>query len=178
MKKCYLTEKSLVEFLKEHVDTSGNHNKKFLSYRFRPDYVSHKFKIAVEFDGYLHYTKSKTILDDYAKDTAYSKEGYEIIRIPYFVQLDSKVMSSLFSNYVSESFNYIEYPHGFIDEKAVLPADFCSLGVRRFKNDLMKFSYIKKEIMNSLSKIEKRKHEVYPLYIKKAEPKPRQVSSG
>lgn len=31
------------------------------------------------------------------------------------------------------------YPHGFIDSKAVLPADFCELGIERFVLDCLNF---------------------------------------
>lgn len=42
------------------------------------------------------------------------------------------------------------YPHGFIDSKASLPADFCELGIKQFLNDLKKFDYLKDDIINSL----------------------------
>jgi hypothetical protein len=160
----YLTEHKLVTFLLTFIDPDGIHNKQFMKHRFRPDFVSHKHKFIVEFDGYLHYTKAKTILDDYRKDKIIFDEGYTIQRIPYFVQLDRKVMDHLFSSYmINETHDYIKYPHGFIDDKAILPADFCTLGVKRFKEDLDKFEYISKEILNSLTKINKPHHEIYPL---------------
>jgi hypothetical protein len=162
----YLTENSLIKFLLDYVDSKGSTNKKFREYRFRPDYVSHAHKLVVEFDGYLHYTKSKTVLDDLEKDDIFSASRYQIIRIPYFVQLDKRVMSKLFGNLVENSFDYIKYPHGFIDPKAVLPADFCSLGIERFKSDLEKFDFIKDEILDSLKIKTLREFEVFPINFK------------
>jgi hypothetical protein len=161
--KKYLTEKSLIQFLLEKVDSSGICNKALKPYKFRPDYVSTQHMIIVEFDGYLHYTKSKTILDDSNKDKIFSHLGYKIIRIPYFVQLDKRVMHKLFGDFVLDSFDYVDYPHGFIDSKAVLPADFCSLGVQRFKSDLERFDFIRDEILKSLYIKPLMELEVFPL---------------
>lgn len=159
----YLTEEKLIIFLYKYIDKDGIHNKQFMKYKFRPDFVSHKHKLVVEFDGYLHYTKSKTILDDYRKDDIIAKEGYSITRIPYFVQLDKAVIQNNFNKFITDPFDYIQYPHGFIDDKAVLPADFCTLGIKKFKDDLSKFSYIKGEIIKSLNLSDKQINEVYPL---------------
>ncbi|MBE3658651.1 hypothetical protein BOO92_18435 [Vibrio navarrensis] len=46
-------------------------------------------------------------------------------------------------------FNQI-YEHGFIDKKAILPADYCELGVRQFEQDLATFSAFKSDIVKSL----------------------------
>lgn len=163
MEKKYLTESSLIKFLRT-LDQDGICNKNFKPYKFRPDFVSEKLKLVVEFDGYLHYTKSKTCLDDIEKDSVFRNEDYSIIRIPYFVQLDHRVMNKLFGKYISETFDYVHFPHGFVDEKAVLPADFCSLGIERFNEDLEKFGYIKNEILESMHRLVKngkRYHEVF-----------------
>jgi very-short-patch-repair endonuclease len=159
----YLTEKLLLQFLLKNIDSSGICNKQFPGYKFRPDFVSHDLKFVVEFDGYLHYTKSKTVLDDVDKDKIISDLNYSIIRIPYFVQLDSRVMEHLFGNYLENFFDFVRYPHGFIDSSAILPADFCTLGVERFRKDLKRFDFIKNEILISLQNKTKRNLEVLPL---------------
>jgi hypothetical protein len=160
----FLTEKTLCEFSLEHIDSEGICDKVFPDSRFRPDFRSERTKLIIEFDGYSHYTNSKTIIRDREKDLLFRKSGYRVIRIPYFIQLDEKVMRDLFSEYVC-SFRFTEYPHGFHDKKAVLPADFCSLGVQRFKTDLTRFSYVKYPILKSL--LAKRKHmpdeAIFPL---------------
>jgi hypothetical protein len=60
--------------------------------------------------------------------------GYSIFRIPYFIQWCDLLSSTIFG------YDYVEfskvYNHGFIDNKAVLPADFCSLGVNKFYNNI------------------------------------------
>lgn len=160
--KLYLTEKTLVQFLLDNIDSTAECNKALKPHKFRPDYVSNKHMIIVEFDGYLHYTKSKTVLDDLEKDKIFSDLGYTVIRIPYFVQLDRRVMNNLFGNFVSNCYDYVDYPHGFIDPKAVLPADFCSLGVQRFKSDLERFDFIRDEILDSLKMKNLRHLEVFP----------------
>ena len=43
-----------------------------------------------------------------------------------------------------------DYPHGFISKNVILPAEFCTLGVIRFLNDLETFNEIKQEILLSL----------------------------
>jgi hypothetical protein len=143
------------------VDSNGIINKAYKSHKFRPDFISHRKKIVVEFDGYLHYTKAKTILDDMTKDAILLSDGYCVIRVPYFVQLDKRVMNILFGEFL-EPFDFNNYPHGFVDQKAVLPADFCSLGVQRFKSDLEKFDYIRDEILDSLKMKNLRYLEVFP----------------
>lgn len=159
----YLTEQKLVDFLKLYIDKEGISNRNFLSYKFRPDFVSHKEKLVVEFDGYLHYTKAETIVNDYHKDAIIQNSGYSVIRIPYFVQLDKLVMQNAFFDYILEPFDLVNYPHGFVDSKAVLPADFCSLGVERFRKDLIRFAYIADDILESLKKIKKSEDTIYPL---------------
>ena len=62
------------------------------------------------------------------------------------------------------------YPHGFIDEKCILPADFCELGVEWFKSDINRFANEFEEIINSLkTKTAKLKYgvdEVLPKSLK------------
>lgn len=115
--------------------------------RNRPDYRNEELKLIVEFDGNTHYTQTKTIVNDEKKDRVYSGMGYRIIRIPYFVQASKYIIKLLFDKDVDIEQSY---PHGFIDKKAILPADYCSLGLKRYNNDLVKFELIRKEINDSL----------------------------
>lgn len=143
----YLTEENLGVFLNIYFQQGKwIHDKSFIG-RLRPDYRNEFYKMIVEFDGYAHYTTSKRILVDKKKDELYSKEGYRVIRIPYFIQLSKYTIKKLFNINI----NYEQqYPHGFIDNKCILPADFCYLGIRKFLNDLNNFSNIKDEIIESL----------------------------
>lgn len=147
--KEYLTEEKLGEFLKEYFNEGEwIHDKCFLG-RNRPDYRNDFYKMIVEFDGYAHYTSTRRIVQDGLKDELYHKNGYKVIHIPYFVQLSEKTISKLFGLNVKYE---QKYPHGFIDPKCVLPADFCHLGTKRFFRDLEAFKEIKDEILVSLVK--------------------------
>ena len=146
--KVYLTEENLVEFTKEFVSQDLILDKQFKPYKFRPDVLIQKQKIILEFDGYLHYTQPNIILKDYEKNNILKNLGYKIIRIPYFVQLDEKTIKYIFPDLLV--YRISEYPHGFIDKKAILPAAFCELGIKRFIDDLEKFNFIKNDIIESL----------------------------
>ena len=165
MKK-YLTESSLGVFLEKKLGGNWIHNKSYLG-RFKPDYRNESTMTIVEFDGYAHYTQASRILADKAKDQLYSGAGYKIVRIPYFIQLSSSTCKTMFN--VDLDIEQV-YPHGFIDEKCILPADFCELGVERFKSDINRFATEAEEIINSLkTKIAKSKYgvdEVLPKSLK------------
>lgn len=115
--------------------------------RWRPDYRCEKIKLIVEFDGDSHYSKAARIISDCEKDSEYKRLGYKIIRIPYFIQMSSDVLVHVFG--ISQPFTQ-KYPQGFIDPKAMLPADFCELGVKKFVDDLSTFFFHKKEVIDSL----------------------------
>lgn len=146
----YLTESKLEDILKlvyPNKDFIRDKTVPNSNIRNRPDYRNDELKIIVEFDGHTHYTQSKTILADFKKDSIYSSMGYSIIRIPYFVQMSTEIISLLFQTTLEFEQSY---PHGFIDKKCILPADFCSLGLIRFEKDIERFSIIESDIKNSL----------------------------
>jgi hypothetical protein len=123
------------------------HDKPFLG-RKRPDYRNDELKLIVEFDGYAHYTTAKGVLDDVLKDELYTGSGYRVVRIPYFVQLSTETVKSLFD--IDYDFEQ-KYPPGFVDRKCVLPADFCTLGLKRFLCDFRKLPVsVRKSVLNSL----------------------------
>lgn len=146
----FLNEKRLGEFLKllfpkhEFIHDRIVPNS---SSRRRPDYRNDDLKIIVEFDGDKHYKEVSKIKSERNKTENYQNMGYRVIRVPYFIQLTPETISHLFGvekNYTNG------YPHGFIDKKASLPADYCEIGIRKFENDLNRFSFLKKEIVESL----------------------------
>lgn len=147
----FLTEIKLGEFLKTYFP-NGNWISQFKpsNSRFKIDWYSENLKLCVEFDGYQHYTSSKQILADYRKNELCKTLGLNLIRIPYFVQLSTSVIKLLF-NLDLKGFEQT-YPHGFNSNKStmIFPADYCYLGIERFKNDLERFSIIKNEIIDSL----------------------------
>lgn len=149
----FLTETKLGEFLKTYFP-NGNWISQFKpsNSRFKIDWYSESLKLCIEFDGYQHYTSSKQILADYRKNELCEKLEIKLIRIPYFVQLSTDVIKLLF-NLDLKDFKQT-YPHGFNSNKSTMiyPADYCYLGIEKFKNDFEKFLIIKNEIIDSLKK--------------------------
>lgn len=162
----YLTEQSLGDFLNEKIPGNWIHDKPFLG-RFKPDYRNENRKLIVEFDGYAHYTQAYKILSDMAKDELYINSGYAVVRIPYFIQLSDSVCLTLFNRNITT--NQV-YPHGFIDKKCILPADFCEAGIKKFKQDLDRFSIEKPDIIKSLKdKISSSKYGIQEVLPKSLE---------
>ena len=115
--------------------------------RTRPDYHSAQMRLVVQFDDPAHYTKPERIIRDEHENRAFLQADYEVVRIPYFVQISTEVVVHLFRT----SRPYPQsYPHGFVHRSAPLPAAFCCLGVKRFVEDLERFSFIKSDILQSL----------------------------
>jgi hypothetical protein len=113
----------------------------------RPDFRCDALKLIIEFDGYRHYNDIKTIINDHNKSYVYGNMGYKIIRIPYFIQLSTIMIKQLFG----VDYEYIQsYQHGFIDEAALLPANFNEEGVKRFIKDLDTYKFAHSEIIMSL----------------------------
>lgn len=159
----YLTEEALGEFLKfifgDIVKTQTNVSGK-LTTDFSiegPSGILH-----IEFDGPYHYTTPTASINDMRK-----KECVEnIIRIPYFIQIDQYVWDNMFLPFLNKVGIYPEpvciktnWQHGFISDKIVYPASYCSLGIKRFYEDLNLFGEdIKNKILNSI-KIAASKHK-------------------
>lgn len=99
--------------------------------RFRPDYRIEELKLLVEFNGFSHFSSSATIIRDERKTAIYKALGYRIINIPYFIQLDARMLEIYFGVDGVKA-QPSEYPHGFISKVALLPADFCALGIKSF----------------------------------------------
>lgn len=147
----YLTESRLETILKDILpkftfirDKSVPNS---INKRRRPDFRCDELKTIIEFNGHSHYCKSSVIIADDEKFLDYSNLGYKVFHIPYFVQMSSELIRHIFNIDIDyEQF----YPHGFVDKKAVLPADFCSLGVDRFERDLINFDFAKEDIIKTL----------------------------
>lgn len=107
-------------------------------------------RIAIEFNGYQHYTNPKVILNDERKQKIAENYNIRLVSIPYWVQLNNETFKYYFKQ--KPATNIVQnYPHGFIDKKALLPAAFCSLGVCRFVEEHLKLPRkIKQEVYNSM----------------------------
>ena len=69
---------------------------------------------------------------DQEKDVLASENRMRLVRIPYWVQLDSMMARHWFG---LEANIEQSFPHGFITTK-LFPASFCELGVARFRREL------------------------------------------
>lgn len=110
---------------------------------------------AVEFDGNGHYQNPTTILSDKIKDGIALTEGYGVIRIPYWVQLTEETSLYYFGVNLGVT---SDYPHGFIDAKAPLPATYCWEGLERFDKEMGRLplnvvSYVKDSLIDKATVI-------------------------
>jgi very-short-patch-repair endonuclease len=131
MKTEYLTESLLGVFLSERLNSNYENDRvlKGSNIRGRYDYIFYKEKLIIEFDGYKHFSSSKQIMSDKCKNEISFNLGFKLIRIPYFVQLDNEVIKFFFKDEIKNTKTFNNYPHGFIDPKAMLPSDYCELGL-------------------------------------------------
>ena len=126
------------------------HNRKIPGYKelCRPDYRLPNLNLIFEFDGSTHFTNPKRIIMDEKNDIFYKSLGYRVIRIPYFIQMNSEFFKNILNLDIGNLYNY---PNGFIDNRAALPAEFCSLGLRKYiKNIKVDYGYCLDEIKQSL----------------------------
>jgi len=101
----------------------------------------------VEYDGDAHYRDSLLIKRDIEKDEVARKLDYEVIRVPYWIQIDSEMLYYYFG--INEKIQQ-DFPHGFITTK-FFPASFCEKGVERFRNQLEKLPInVKNKVIQSL----------------------------
>lgn len=112
--------------------------------RYKVDYFIPSIKSAVEFNGYKHYSSPKQIIRDYILKEKLKQENIELLEIPYWLQFDESICEWLFKDKIDTSlFTFdVKYKHGFIDDKAMLPAEFCQLGWDRFTKEYASFIQI------------------------------------
>ena len=161
----YLTEENLGKVLNVlYPNFEWIHDKKFqavkgIRHNFRPDYCCHELKMCIEFDGPDHFTKANVIQAGFNKDEVLKELGYKVIRVPYFIQLDTEGIRYFFN--LSVEFDY-GFKHGFISKSVPLPANFCEQGIWKFKSIMYElkvaeengvakiFSQIKESLLNKI----------------------------
>lgn len=131
----YLTEQKLAEALKQIVGEAwggsqltvpGSKRRWDMWFRDRDS------SVIVEFDGDEHYRNTLKIKADNEKDAAACEHGFKIVRVPYWVQLDTITLKHWFGiDVLIEQ----DFPHGFIVTK-IFPASFCAMGIARFEREL------------------------------------------
>jgi hypothetical protein len=167
----YLEEASLGRFLHERLDPNMLANARVpgIARQFRPDYRSERHKLIVEYDGDQHYRSAKHVIEDKTRDQALGEAGYTVIRVPYFVQMTEPVIGLLFGDLITNRTRFKDFPHGFIADTVVFPADFCELGIERFLGDLCRFAAIRPDIIASLKRAETTRGDwrlVYPRSVR------------
>ena len=103
-----------------------------------PDFRSETLKMVIEVDDPLHYTNPAKILDDRKKDIQYRALGYEVVRIPYFIQLTNQAVKQLFHRDVSEPLFNPLLPSLFA-ELTNTPAFLCPAGLLRMAHEFHAF---------------------------------------
>jgi hypothetical protein len=89
-------------------------------------------RVVVEYDGDEHYRNTLKVKTDKEKDAAAEAHGLRIVRIPYWVQMDTLTLK----HYLGlDAAIEQDFPHGFITTK-IFPASFCELGIERFRHEL------------------------------------------
>lgn len=108
----------------------------------------------VEFDGDLHYRDPNVIHRDKVKDDISRKLGKVVIRIPYFVQLDTETFLAFFFPRGLQCDDIFEietdFPHGYHTTK-FLPSSYCPIGYGRLLFEFERFpESVRKAIRDSL----------------------------
>lgn len=103
----------------------------------RPDYRSEKKMLIVEFDGVQHYSRPERILKDVIATNDYRRLGYNVVRIPYFIQLTNSAIKEFFGVTVSEPMFDIRYPSLGASKSA--PAYLCPAGLERMAKEFRRF---------------------------------------
>lgn len=163
----FLTQSKLASVMENIMDASdwiGTELKiqNSLSNRYRWDMglVLNGKPTYVEFDGSQHYCNANAIWRDHRKDKIVSDAGFQTIRIPYWVQLTTQTMNFYFGLDVDID---QDYPHGFIDKKAELPASFCEMGISRFVTEFNALpNNVKADVAISL---QKKASEIGMMYV-------------
>lgn len=103
---------------------------------FSPDIclIRRNLKLVIEFDGVHHFTNNSVVERDIRQRKLASSNGFSLVRIPYFVQLDEAAIHAYLNIRVNKPFNL--FPHGFIEKKVILPGRFSTLGYMKFKGCL------------------------------------------
>ncbi len=101
-------------------------------------------KILVEFNGQQHYHDVGQIIKDSNYADIAIKNGYELVRIPYYIQLDTKLINFFFDTKLKNVIINHTFPQGFIVNgknnelkyKSTLPVEFPKYGYELYKDDL------------------------------------------
>ena len=99
--------------------------------------------ILIEYDGKQHYIETKQEATDACWTKVAQSRGFEVVRIPYFLQLDTKLINLLFNVKLNSKVSHT-FPQGFIvngknnpwNYKSALPCDYNKIGFKDYNNFL------------------------------------------
>lgn len=133
--------------------------------RIRPDFRNEKRKLIIEFDGLQHYTKPDNILRDEQHTEIYTTNGYEVVRIPYFIQLTKEVVTDLFGIEVSIPLFDVSIPSIAIEWHNT-PAYLCPAGIDRMAKEYHRFPQQYEVNLKNLEKCRSDIRSGYDLLVK------------
>jgi|TARA_B100001964_G_scaffold219295_1_gene261247 hypothetical protein len=147
--KKYIEEKSLAKILSEI--TQDNWIGKVMVPNTKKSwdmgYNNNGQTQVIEYDGPYHYQKPLKIKMDNEKDEIAKQNNYNVIKFPYWIQLDTNTLKYYFN---LEAEITTDFPHGFITTEH-FPASFCPKGIERFEKELSDLpENIKKDVLISL----------------------------
>lgn len=124
--------------------------------KLRPDYRCEDLNLIVEFDGLPHF-KYPSVEDDLLKTQYYQDVlKYNVVRIPYFIQLTKDAVSKFFGKFVVNT--DVELFDGrFASLNAnnrCLPSCLCSVGLMRMALEFVRFPeqyQVNKDAMEKLN---------------------------
>lgn len=149
-KNAYLTQIKLYEFAQKlYPGYNIIYDTRYPNSRYTPDMYLPEKQLLIEYDGNLHYDKPVSVISDYRRDLWFNDRGITTIKVPYFVQLTTETIKDIFG--IDYCYTQV-YPHGFVDKKVVLPANFSEIGTIRFLEQMDRFAYLKNDIKDSLEK--------------------------
>lgn len=108
----------------------------------RPDFLSTELKLIIEIDGDGvnrvggHFTSKTQAAEDIRRTQRFVEQGYRVISIPPYVQLDEFMIRHYFGIDYTEKLYPAASEHGFAHPSISLPSMFCYQGLVRFKRDL------------------------------------------
>ena len=147
----HLTQGKLEELLKNISDSEWlgreipvpNYPRRRWDMRFKHDLTT----FVVEYDGDEHYRNSLKIKVDCEKDKTAMDLNYVVVRIPYWIQMDSETLKYYFG--INKEITR-DFSHGFVTTR-IFPASFCEKGVQRFENELVALPKpVREEVIESL----------------------------
>lgn len=131
----YLTETKLAGAIQQLVSdgwAGGQVSRPSSRRRFDTAFRASGETALVEYDGDERYRDSLKIKADRQEDAIATANGFQLVRVPYWVQLDNVTSRHWFGR---EADIVQSFPHGFITTK-FFPPSYCELGIGKFRRGL------------------------------------------